>query len=301
MECVKNNCITSSEENLLIELNNEIDDDMAAARRLILGDYCDFDPWIYGTVYPTTNEHMHKYQHHFSNKKTMLSVIGSGEQIFNAILAGVEKIDAFDISRFVVYYFYLKKAGIYALSEDEFVYFFHTNIRNADSITASIKLQLYQEKIRQYLPKEISIFWDYLFSTFEWKRIMDRFFHITNDNLEDIIKNNHFLQDNNYLELRARLQDTQVDIKIGDFERLAISKAFVNECDLAYLSNIHTYCHEIRFEIALERISTSLNGIVIIALPSGDRCDVSQKFLRSLPYAFTREDGYLIGKRKNRR
>ena len=76
-------------------------------------------------IYKISNERIQDYHKFLTNKKRMLSVIASGDQILCGILEGTEEIDAFDISRFPKYFLYLKIAGIQALNREEYVDFFY--------------------------------------------------------------------------------------------------------------------------------------------------------------------------------
>ena len=51
-------------------------------------------------VYKKTNERLQDMPDILENKKKVLCVIGSGDQVLNALLSDPEKIDAFDISIF---------------------------------------------------------------------------------------------------------------------------------------------------------------------------------------------------------
>lgn len=55
-------------------------------------------------IYKFTNENIASYFHHLENKKRVLTVIGSGAQVLNGILAGSDNFDCFDISIFPEYY-----------------------------------------------------------------------------------------------------------------------------------------------------------------------------------------------------
>lgn len=67
-------------------------------------------------IYRTSNERICDYIEYLKNKKKMLSVIASGDQILNSILVNSFNIDAFDISAFPKYFLKLKMAAIRALS-----------------------------------------------------------------------------------------------------------------------------------------------------------------------------------------
>ena len=73
-------------------------------------------------VYLWTNENVRGYQNLFEGKKNVLSVLSSGDQIFNMLLKGVIKIDTFDNNGLTEYFTLgLKKAMILKYSYEEFL------------------------------------------------------------------------------------------------------------------------------------------------------------------------------------
>ena len=105
------------------------DEIIPIAQRIVRGDYINFGgkPFLEtSAVYRFTNEDITSYYHHLKDKSKILTVIGSGDQVLNSILAGCRNIDCFDISVFPEYSLYLRIAGIMELSKKEFIdYYFH--------------------------------------------------------------------------------------------------------------------------------------------------------------------------------
>lgn len=105
-------------------------------------------------VYGFSNENLTAYQNLFGfNHKWVLSVLGSGDQYFTAMLNGASKVDVYDTNLFTWFYFVLKFYAIRHLSYDEFYQFFVTD--NLDN------LEIYK-KIRDLLPNDVRSFFDYL-------------------------------------------------------------------------------------------------------------------------------------------
>ena len=71
-------------------------------------------------IYIKSNEKIKEYSKYLDNKKDVLSVISSSDQIINMILGGSINIDAFDISIFPKYYMYLKFD--FSLSNNKILY-----------------------------------------------------------------------------------------------------------------------------------------------------------------------------------
>ena len=63
-------------------------------------------------VYKKTNERLQDMPDILENKKKVLCVIGSGDQLLNVLLSEPEKVDAFDFSVFPRYFFELNISAI---------------------------------------------------------------------------------------------------------------------------------------------------------------------------------------------
>lgn len=286
-----------------IKLNDEIDKsgDIRVARDFVMKIISDQDNirdnCLNSLIYPNTNEHLYCYRHLFENRKNMLSVIASSEQILSAISAGATEIDAFDISRFPKYYFYLKKAAIQGLTPKEYISFFHAEPEHE---ILPIKSWLYEDKIRKYMDKEGLVFWDYLFSIFFWKTIKEGLCRENHVAYGMQMENNRYLKKKEYYELRAKLKDAQVNIKTGDIRDLIGS--YQNEYDVIYLSNIHSYIRRSEFRNLLCNFKTTPDGVVILGLVEGRMGPHSDDFKFSLvnkqPYKFTRENGYITARKR---
>ena len=79
----------------------------------------------YQKVYAFTNENIDGYMSNFilNDNDNVLSVLASGDHIFNLIYNGVSNIDTFDVNRLTEYYFYLKLAMLNSISYNEFINF----------------------------------------------------------------------------------------------------------------------------------------------------------------------------------
>ena len=92
------------------------------AQNLVRGNHyvlrkrCPFDPTSF--VYKKTNERLQDIPDILENKKRVLCVIGSGDQLLNILLSEPEKVDAFDISVFPRYFLELKIAAIKTITSE---------------------------------------------------------------------------------------------------------------------------------------------------------------------------------------
>jgi hypothetical protein len=100
-------------------------DPLEIAQSIVRGSYINFS-WksvFYenSSIYRFTNEDITLYFSHLENKEKVLTVIASGGQILNGILAGTRDFDCYDISVFPEYYLHLQIASILALSKEDYL------------------------------------------------------------------------------------------------------------------------------------------------------------------------------------
>jgi len=194
------------------------------------------------SVYKTTNENMcdHNYVELLKNNKSVLSVIGSGDQILNAILYDSFNIDAFDINRFAKYYLEFKMAAVMTLSYDEYLSFFYDN--------KTFKRKNYQ-RIVNNMKGDPQEFWD---SIADYKGLIigkDKFKpnRVYNSGLfikgeiprERAVIDNPYLNRENYYLLREKLKDARINYYKGNISEL--SKSIDKSYDFVNLSNICMY------------------------------------------------------------
>ena len=213
-------------------------DPLELAQLIVRGNYINFNyNQAYGrtsSIYRFSNENISSYFHHLQNKENVLTVIGSGGQIINGILAGTRNFDCFDISVFPEYYLYLQIASILALSKEEYLEYYFSDDRErlfCDDIYAKISNKL-NGKYRD--------FWDTLY-------MFDDGIDIYNSLLfkydlclkKNVLENNPYLQENNYEMLKTILQTEWIKINpmVMDITKVKMKPAY----DLINLSNISTY------------------------------------------------------------
>ena len=208
------------------------------AHKIVRGTYHNFGTKEHfintSSIYRFTNEDITSYYHHLENKEKVLTVIGSGNQIINGILAGTKKIDCFDISIFPEYYLYLNLAAIMALNKEEYLKYFLSNDREE-----VFSYELY-EKISFYLKGEYKQFWDSLYNFNEDIDIYNSLlFRQDFYKMESIIEYNPYLQDKNYERIKNILKTSSINIKTMTLDILKMT--FYEEYDLVNLSNILSY------------------------------------------------------------
>ena len=185
-------------------------------------------------IYRFTNENITSYFHHLKNKKKVLTVIGSGNQVLNSILAGSKHIDCFDISVFPEYYLHLNIASIKALSKEEYLNYFLSDNREK-----LFSYELY-EKIREHLNGKYKEFWDGLYDYNEGIDIYNSLLFRQDFYQEyNAVKMNPYLQGDNYYILKNILLNEKIEIncKVMDITNDKIDDKY----DLINLSNILYY------------------------------------------------------------
>lgn len=115
-----------------------------------------------------SNERIQDYVDYLLNKKRILSVIGSGDQIINMLISSPEHIDCFDISVYPEYFLNLKLAALQTLTQEEFLNFFFSSAKTS---LDEYYDDLYFEKMRKRLTKKYREFWDALLNYTNWYEI----------------------------------------------------------------------------------------------------------------------------------
>ena len=186
------------------------------------------------SIYRFTNEDITSYFHHLKDKENVLTVIGSGGQILNGIIAGTRDFDCFDISIFPEYYLNLQIASVLAFSKEEYLEYYFSEDREI------LFCDEYYDKISQKLNGKYKEFWDILY-------MFDDGIDIYNSLLfkydlclkKNVLESNPYLQENNYEKLKLILQ--KEFIKINPIVADITKEKFKNKYDLINLSNILTY------------------------------------------------------------
>ena len=208
-------------------------------------------------IYKISNERIQDYHKFLTNKKRMLSVIASGDQILCGILEGTKEIDAFDISRFPKYFLFLKIAAIQALGREEYIDFFY-GACGRDEVYEDM-----YDSTRVYLEDEVLDFWDGLLNFFEWKEVYNSTLFSSETYIPaTAINQNKYLQsDEEYNKLRKVIGSVTIRSHEGDI--LDIASTFNVPYDIVYLSNIVYYVNKERYKKAVEELPLSEQGMVL--------------------------------------
>ena len=180
-------------------------------------------------VYGFTNENIDAFPEFFNfDNASVLTVLGSGDQYFSALLNGAKNVDVFDINYLTWYHFILKYTAIKVLSYEEFMQMFVSD--NLDNLSIYAKL-------RKYLPDEVKYFFDKLISlgrTFSSIKIKNIIF----DNAK--MNNIPYFNENTYYKLQSILQSSNFPA-FYNCNLLDILKFTKKSYDVALFSNIYHY------------------------------------------------------------
>lgn len=212
-------------------------DPLFKAQLIVRGEYINFGKSTFSeesSVYRFSNEDISSYFHHLKNKENVLTVIGSGSQVLNGILAGSRNFDCFDISVFPEYYLYLQLASVMALSKEDYLKFYFSEDRE------ELFGDDFYDRISERLSGKYKEFWDTLYMFDDGIDICNSLLFRSDVCLKKFaLDSNPYLQDSNYEKLRHILQTESIRINpvVADITR----KRFDGEYDLVNLSNILSY------------------------------------------------------------
>lgn len=203
-------------------------------------------------VYLWTNENVRGYQNIFKNKNKALSVLSSGDQVFNMVLNGITNIDTFDNNNLTEYFTLgLKKAMILKYPYEDFLK--QTKKMCSSDTIKPMSLDELTTFIYDLLP-----YMEIKYRNF-WKKIIDFNYKIqknSNENqykdlfdmicannvfdLNSLKKRNQYLNSKEEYELlRSNLLKSTISFKLVN--ALNLKNNFSDKYDLIFLSNILNY------------------------------------------------------------
>ena len=204
-------------------------------------------------VYGFTNENVRVFSNYFDfNDANVLTVLGSGDQYFQAILDGAKNVDVFDINYIAWLHFLLKFTAIRTLSYEEFIQMFIVDNLN--------NLAIYG-KLKNFLPDEVKYFFDKLISLKrDFSSIKLR--NVIFDNAK--INNIPYFDSKTYYVLQSLLRNQPIP-SFYNCDLLNI-KSFTKESyDVALISNIYHYL-SMNANQYLEFLNKNVKSSQILAL-----------------------------------
>lgn len=182
-----------------------------------------------------TNENLSEYYELFDfENKSVLTVIGAGDQALSAIYKGAKKIDVFDINKLSYYFLLLKKYALNSLSYEEYLNFFNP-------ITKLSNVELLYKKISPNIDDEIiKEFWDRIFNN---SYMFYFLFLDTNVSMNRVKRNVPYLENEQaYNKLKEKIKDCKINYVGGDLTELV--NTLNEKYDYINLSNIIDYIED---------------------------------------------------------
>lgn len=206
-------------------------------------------------IYIKSNERIDDYIKYLRNKKDVLSVIASGDQIINMVLNGSKNIDAFDISVFPKYYLFLKLGALKCLTREQYLDFFYRLDKDDEEYD-----DMYYDLIRYNLDSNTKEFWTSLIDFFDWKEITSSpLFSSEEIDVSDVIIQNEYLKNDKYSKLKNMVDN----VNINTFNGNIFDLDFKDKYDLIYLSNIIYYNNIKKYKELMDSYKLNPNGIIL--------------------------------------
>ena len=199
----------------------------------------------YQKVYAFTNENINGYMNNFIFNKdnSVLSVLASGDHIFNLIYYGVINIDTFDVNRLTEYYFYLKLAMINSLSYNEFINFIDRVYNNDIEYENDMLLYIIRNidiKYRKYYEEII------MYSNNSQKNNNNKLsllkMLLINTNNDYKYKNTYLLNEENYNKTKENIPN--LNFRFSCKSCFNIKDIYNKKYNYIFLSNIIDYFYQ---------------------------------------------------------
>lgn len=190
----------------------------------------------FSSVYFWTTEDISYYlMHTYFNKNKALSVIGSGDQIFNLICLGVKHIDAFDINQLTYYLYYLKRAVL--LSYD---YFLFKEIEHQGFfISDFVSFRDMFLEIKSCMPKDVATYYQVILEYLNCHSTYE-LYSLYRGGMRGVENFNFYFNDETeYLKTQENIKHAKVRFYFDDV--MQIPSLVSRRYDLILLSNIYDY------------------------------------------------------------
>jgi len=200
----------------------------------------------YSKFYLMSNENQLAYNNfiNFRNQKSALTVLASGDQLFNLVLGGVENIETFDSNLLTEYYvFGLKKAMILALNYKEFLIITKKLYDNATTLSEITEIL---QSFLPYMEEKYKTFWqtiiEYNYNMQKNSNHTLNLMHMLSingniiDDMDTVSFNPYLTSQENYEKLKSKLKTLKVGFKNIDASK--IDKYYQDKYDIIILSNI---------------------------------------------------------------
>ena len=202
----------------------------------------------YSKIYFWTNENIDAYLKlaNFNNKENALSVLASGDHVFNLISKGITNIDTFD-SNILTYYFALGLKRAMILKYNYYDYIKYMGKLGQNNVTSPEETYAIIRGLYNYMEQSHKMFWESLInydfklrknSSKSWYNLIELLLMNDTDIHIDLY-NTYLLNEENYNLLKCRLINANINFKNANAKN--INQEFNNKYDFILLSNILDY------------------------------------------------------------
>ena len=232
----------------------------------------------FSKFYLFTNENVNYYLRilELENVNNALTVLSSGDQLFNLITKGINDIDTFDINQLTYYYALgFKRAMILKYSYQDFIDIYKKMI-----MKSNINLNDLINSLLPYMDEDHKLFWqeliDYIYNVQKKFKnpinIIKLLSYFNVDNNIFLSNNNYLISEENYNTLRNKISNA--NITFTHTNAVCIDETLNKKYDLIILSNILDYFYQeyervwdyedlLDYEKKLESISNN-NALLIL-------------------------------------
>lgn len=201
----------------------------------------------YQKVYFSTNENINGYLNlvDFNNKDSALSVMSSGDHIFNLITNNILNIDTFDTNKLTEYYVLgLKRALVLKCNYKEYLKSISI-LMDSNSDNDRINELIYD--LLPFMDRKYRIYWceilDYNYKEQKLDNTNLNLIKMLFINTIDVSHiNNYLMNEDNYNKLKENIIKTNISFKCVDAVNL--SSEFDKKYDFILLSNILDYFYK---------------------------------------------------------
>lgn len=186
-------------------------------------------------IYSFTNENLTSFGslYNFQGAK-VLTVLGSGDQYFSSLLYGAKNVEVFDKNRLAWDFFVLKFFGIIVFRYEEFYDYF---------VSKKMDDYLYFEKLKKYLPADVSFRIDSLYHTY--KRLSIFLDYIDKDSIR--FNNGDFIPYMRQIDYYC-LKKILIRYELPKFYNIEFSKLPEKTTDKSYDILLASNCYDWMYE-----------------------------------------------------
>lgn len=204
----------------------------------------------YQRVYAGTNENINGYMSalNFDKKTNVLSVMASGDHIFNCAYYGITNIDTFDSNKLTEYFALgIKRSAIMAFNYQEYLLFLSKMLDQKITLEETTDLIKY---LLPFMEEKHKIYWKSIMN-YNYQLQKDLPNHISlfqmilmniNGTVKNTLNNSYLKDEESYNKLKTIINKINITFKKCDC--LELDNNFNNQYDFIFLSNISDYFYK---------------------------------------------------------